>query len=145
MAVDSLISDAPDMDSDRGSAPQSHALDIDPLANKDLYPDPPFAASDPPLPDHDRSGRLRSHPIRYGEPVAHLSDHLRVFVATCCDHEEGKATEDIVAQPDQATLITCPPHLPAGAAPPNVALMSARDYAEPISYRVALTSAQTSD
>jgi hypothetical protein len=37
------------------------------------------------------------HPIRYGELVAHRSDYFRVFVATCCDSKEGKATKDIVA------------------------------------------------
>jgi hypothetical protein len=89
--------------------------------------------------------RLRSHPIRYGELVAHLSDHPRVFVATCCDPKEGKATEDIVAQPDMATLITCPPHLPTGTTTYGIALMSARDRVEPTSYRAALTGAQAYD
>jgi hypothetical protein len=37
------------------------------------------------LQDHDRPSRLRFHPIRYGELVAHMSDHPRVFVATWCD------------------------------------------------------------
>jgi hypothetical protein len=85
MAVDSLISDATDMDIDRGSAPTSHPLDLDQMADEDLNPDSPAAASTSPLPDHDHPSRLRSHPIRYGEIVAHLSDHPRVIVATCCD------------------------------------------------------------
>jgi hypothetical protein len=128
------------MDSDRGSAPHSHPLDLDPLAD-----DPPIAASAPPLPNHDRPSRLQPHPIRSGELVAHMSHHPRVFVTTCCDPEEGQATKDIVAQPDVATLITRPPYLPAGATPQDVALMSARDCVESTAYRDALTSAQASD
>jgi hypothetical protein len=69
------------------------------------------------LPDLDRPSSLRSHSIRCGELVAHLFYHSRVFAATCCDPEVGKATMDIVAQPDLERLITAPPppHLPAGA------------------------------
>jgi hypothetical protein len=104
----------------------------------DLIP----GASAPPSPVHDRPNRLRSHPIRYDELVAHLYDHPRVFVTTCCDHEEGTATEDIVAQPDLADLVTCPPHVPPGATPADVALLSARDCVEPASYRGVLNSAQ---
>jgi hypothetical protein len=133
------------MEIDRGSARQSHPLDLDPMADQDLRPDPPSAASVPPLRDHDHPSRFRSHPIRYGEIVAHLSDHPRVFVATRCDHEEGKATEDIVAQPYLATFIVGPPHVPAGATLASVALLSVRDCVEPTSYRAALTNAQVSD
>jgi hypothetical protein len=142
VTVDSPIFDAPDMDSDRGSAPQSHPYDLDPIADEDLRPDPPSAASAPPLSYHDRPSHLWSHPIRYGELVAHLSDHPRMFVATCCEPEEGKATKDIVAQPDMATLIDGPPHVAAGATPSYVALMLARDCVEPTSDRAALTNAQ---
>jgi hypothetical protein len=140
-----LIFYAPDIDSDRGSVPQSHPLYLDPMADEDLRRDPPSAASAPPLLDPDRPSRLRSHPILYGEHVAHLSVHPCVFVATYCDPEEGKATEDIVAQPDLATLIADPPHVPAGATPCEGALLSAKDCVEPTSYRVALTSDQASD
>jgi hypothetical protein len=105
----------------------------------------PDAAEAPPLPDLTRPNRLRSHPIRYGELVAHMSDHPRVFVATCCDPEEGKATEDIVAQPDMATQVIGPPHLPPGATTNDIAFLPARDYVEPTSYRAALPSAQASD
>jgi hypothetical protein len=71
-----------------------------------------------------------------------MSDHPRVFAATCCDYEEGQATEDIGAQPDMTTLITGPPHLSAGATTLDIALLSAKDCVEPTSYRAALTSAQ---
>jgi hypothetical protein len=94
----------------------------------------------PQLPDHDRPNRLRSHPIRYGELVAHLSDYSRVFVATCNDPEEGQTIDDFVAQPNMATQAH--PHLPAGATTPGIALMSARDCVEPTSYRAALANAQ---
>jgi hypothetical protein len=68
-----------------------------------------------------------------------------VFVATCCDSEEGKATKDIVEQPDMATLITGPLHLLAGATISDMTFMSAMDCVEPTSYRVALTIAKASD
>jgi hypothetical protein len=69
-----------------------------------------------------------------------------VFVATCCDPQEGKATEDIVAQPDMATLITGPPHFPVGATTSAIALMSARECVELLtSHHAALTSAQAFD
>jgi hypothetical protein len=74
-----------------------------------------------------------------------MFDHPGVFVATCCDPEEGKATADIVAQSDLATLIAGPPHVLAGATPFEVALLSAKDCVEPTSYRDALTSDQASD
>jgi hypothetical protein len=95
----------------------------------------------PPLPDYDRPSRLRSYPILYGELVAHLFDHPRVFIATCFNPEEVKSTEVIVAQPDQATLIIGPPHVPAGATSHDITLLSARDCVELTSYRAALTSA----
>jgi hypothetical protein len=145
LIVDSFICDDPELDNDRGSSPQSHPLDIDPQADEALHLDPPTIAAPPPLPDHDRPSRLRSHLIPYGELVAHLSDHPRVFVSTCCDPEECQPTEDIVAQPDMATLIIGPPHLPARATPPGIALPSARDFVESTSYRAALTSAQACD
>jgi hypothetical protein len=145
MTVDCLISDDTDMDIDGSSSPHSHPLDLDPRADEELQLDPSTAAAASPLPNHNRPNPLQSHPIRYGELVAHLSNHPRVFVATCRDHEEGKATEDIIAQPAMATLITAPPHLPAGATTHYVALMSAMDCVEPTSNRAALTSAQTSD
>jgi hypothetical protein len=69
-----------------------------------------------------------------------------MFVATCCDLEEGKATDTIVAKSDMATLINCPPNLPAGASTPDIALPSARrDCVEPTWYHAALTIAQASD
>jgi hypothetical protein len=40
LTVDSLISDDPDMDSDRGSTPQSHPLDLDSQADEELHLDP---------------------------------------------------------------------------------------------------------
>jgi hypothetical protein len=90
LTVDSLICDDPELDSDRGSTPQSHPLHIDPRADEELHLDPHVVATAPPLLDHDRPSRLRFHPIRHGELVAHLSDHPRVFVATCYDPEEGQ-------------------------------------------------------
>jgi hypothetical protein len=103
LTVDSLISDDHDMDGEHGPIPMSHPLDLDPHADEELHLDPLVATSTPPLHDHGCPSRLRSHPIRNGELVAHLSDHPRV-----ADPEGGKATEDIVAQPDMASLITAP-------------------------------------
>jgi hypothetical protein len=58
---------------------------------------------------------------------------------------EGQPTEDILAQPNLATLITGHSHLPAGATPTDIALLSAKDCVEPTSYRDPLTSAQAPD
>jgi hypothetical protein len=126
LTVDSLIFYEPDTDTDPVSGPHSHPLDLDQRsAYEELDLDPRAAAEAPPLPDLDRLNRLRSHPIRYGELVAPLSDHPHVFVATWCDPERGKATEDIVAQPDMATLITGHSHLSAGATTNDISLLSA--------------------
>jgi hypothetical protein len=57
----------------------------------------------------DRPHRLRSHPIRFGEVVAHLSDYPHVLVTACCDHEQGKAKGDIFEQLNVVTLIIAPP------------------------------------
>jgi hypothetical protein len=67
-----------------------------------------------------------------------------VFVATRYDPEAGKATEDIVAQPDIATPITEPPHILAGSTTYDIALLPARDCVEQTSYRAALTTARAS-
>jgi hypothetical protein len=68
-----------------------------------------------------------------------------VLVTACCDLEQGKAKEDIVEQPNVATLITAPTHLSAGASADDVVLMFAMDCAEPTSCRAALSSAQAAE
>jgi hypothetical protein len=141
-----VISDRSETEGNHGSEPQSHPLDLVPFdADGALDLDPRDAAEAPPPHELDRPHRMRSHPVRYGELVAHLSDHPHVLVATRFDHEEGKATKDLVAQPDMATLTSSPQHLPAGATSRAIALLSARDCVEPTSYRAALTRAQAPD
>jgi hypothetical protein len=100
-----LINDALDANSGNDHVPHSHPLDLDTRDADDA----------PPLTDADRPHRLKSHPIRNGEPVAHLSDYLHVFVTAFDDHEQGKAKEDIVVVPNAATLITASTHLHAGS------------------------------
>jgi hypothetical protein len=78
--IDSMIIDAFDVDGDHGHVPLSHPLDLDSHDADDLIA----------LPNVARIPRLWSHPIRYGDLVAHLSDHPRVFVTACCDREQGK-------------------------------------------------------
>jgi hypothetical protein len=93
------------------------------------------------LTDADRPHRIMSHPIRYGELVAHRSDYPHVFVTACCDSELGKAKEDIVEQPNVATLINGPPHLHARTSAITIALLSAKNCVEPTSSRIALSIA----
>jgi hypothetical protein len=117
---------------DHGYSPRSHPLVLD----------TPHADDNPRLPDADSSYRLRSHPLRYGELVAHMSDYPTVHVTTCFDPEQGKAKEDIVEQPNVARLIPSPPHQPTGVLADAVALLSAGDCVEPSPYRVALSNVQ---
>jgi hypothetical protein len=76
-----VITDALDTDDAQDTSPMSHPLALDTLDVNDT-PRPLEAARQP---------RLRSHPIRYGEFVAHLSDYSLVLVITCCDPKRGKA------------------------------------------------------
>jgi hypothetical protein len=96
----------------------------------------------PPLPDDDRPSRTRSHPIRFGEYVAHLSAYLPIYVTACCDSEQGVAIQDIVEQPNSGFTVVAPPHQHVGIV---VALFSARDCFEPASYRAALSSDQSAE
>jgi hypothetical protein len=126
LSVDSTITDPSDYA--LATSPQSHPIDIslpDPM--------PPHAAP--------RQARLRSHPLRYGETVAHVSDYPSIIVTACCDPEQGKAKEDIFEHPHVLDLITGPPHTLAGTSPSAVALLSPRECVEPKSYRAALDSA----
>jgi hypothetical protein len=50
VTIDVLISDDPDMDSDRAATPQSHSLDFDMRVDEELHLDPLAAVSAPPLP-----------------------------------------------------------------------------------------------
>jgi hypothetical protein len=63
----------------------------------------------------------------------------------CCDLEQGKAKEDIFELPFVPDLITVSHHIPAGASPVAVALLSARECVELKTYRAALSSAQAPD
>jgi hypothetical protein len=63
-------------------------------------------------------------------------------VTACCDHEHGKAEEDIFEHPHVPDLIIGPHNTHAGTSPTAVALVSARECVEPKLYRAALDSAQ---
>jgi hypothetical protein len=60
-----------------------------------------------------------------------MAEYPPVLVTACCDHEQGKAKEDIFELPFVPDLITCPHHIAAGVLPSAAALLSARDYVEP--------------
>jgi hypothetical protein len=128
LPIDSVITDLSDDDSAEDFSPQSHPIVT---ALSDLQP-PPTAP---------RHARLRSHPLRYKELVAHMSDYPPTLVTACCDPEHGKAKEDIFEQSHVPDLITSPPHTPAGTSPTAVALLSARECVEPKSYLAALDNA----
>jgi hypothetical protein len=70
-----------------------------------------------------------------------MSDDQPTLVTACCDHEHGKAKEDIFELPHVPDLIIGPPHTPAGTSPTAVAVLSARDFVEPKTYRAALNNA----
>jgi hypothetical protein len=70
-----------------------------------------------------------------------MSDYPPILVTACCDHNQGKAKEDIFEQPHVPDLIIGPPHTLIGAAPTTVALLSTRDCVEPKSYKAILDSA----
>jgi hypothetical protein len=72
LSVDSVIADP--SDDALAASPQSHSIDI--TLSKPL---PPLAAP--------RQPRLRSHPLRYGEVVAHVSDYPPTLVTACCDFD----------------------------------------------------------
>jgi hypothetical protein len=112
--------------------PSSHAVSLDLVDNDDglsLHYD-------------DRPSRIRSHPIRFGEYVAHLSAYPPIYITACSDPEQRVAREDIVEQPNLAFTVAAPPHQPAGNV---VALLSARDGVEPASYRAALSNDQSAE
>jgi hypothetical protein len=70
-----------------------------------------------------------------------MAEYPPVLVTACCDHEQGKAKEDIFELPFVPNLINGPIYIPAGASPAAVALLSARDCVEQNICRVALSSA----
>ena len=90
----------------------------------------------------DRPSRLRSHPLRYGDLVAHMAEYPQVLVTACCDPNQRKAKEDISELPFVPDLIIGPHHIPPAASPSAVALRSARDCVEPKTYRAALSTTQ---
>jgi hypothetical protein len=124
LPIDSFITDPSDDDSPLDTSPPSHPIDT-----------PLF---DPTAPRH---ARLRSHPLRYGDLVPHMSEYPPTLVTAWCDPDQGKAKEDIFEQPHVPDLIIGPPHTHAGTSPTAVALLSARECVEPKSYRAAMDSA----
>jgi hypothetical protein len=71
-----------------------------------------------------------------------MSVYPPVLVTACCDHDHGKANEDIFEQPFVPDSIYCPHHIPTGAALAAAAPLSARKSVEPKSYRASQDSAQ---
>jgi hypothetical protein len=119
-----LIADTSDVDEPKDTSLTSHTFDTIPTDFTPLSdPHSPLAA--------DRLSRLRSHPLRYRELVAHISVYPPVLVTACCDPEEVKAKEDIFEQPSVPGLITGPHHIPACATPDAIALLSTRGCVEP--------------
>jgi hypothetical protein len=117
-----VITDSSDDDSSHNPSPTSHPLDTPP-------PDPQ------PPPTARRQARLRSHPFRYGDLVAHMSDYPSTLVTACCYPDQDKAKVDMFEQPHVPNMSTGPSHTRAGATPIAVALLSARECVEPKSYR----------
>jgi hypothetical protein len=74
-----------DADDPHDTSPKSHPLAIYTIAITNTHR--PHEADRPP--------RLMSHPIRYWELVAHMSDYPPVLVTAFCDHKHGKAKENI--------------------------------------------------
>jgi hypothetical protein len=74
-----------------------------------------------------------------------MAEYPPVLVTACCDHEQGKAKEDIFELPFVPDLINGPHHIPTGASPSAIALLSARDCVEPKTRRATLASAQALD
>jgi hypothetical protein len=109
--IDSVIANASDTSSDHNHSPQSHPLDT---SDADDTSHMPYAP---------RPHRLRSHPVCYGELVAHLSDYPPVRITTCCDPEQGKAKEDIVEHPNVAQLVICSTHHSTGASDSAIDLL----------------------
>jgi hypothetical protein len=124
LPIDSFITDPSDDDSPLDTSPPSHRIDT-PLSD----------------PTASRQARLRSHPLRFGDLVPHMSEYPPTLVTACCDPDQGKAKEDIFEQPHTPDVITGTPHTPAGTSPTAVALLSARECVEPKSYLAALDSA----
>jgi hypothetical protein len=93
LPIDSVITDTSDDDS-----PQDTSLTSHPLVNPMSDPQPP--------PTAPRQARLRSHPLRYGDLVAHMSYYPPTLVTACCDPDKGKAKEDIFEKPYVPDMIT---------------------------------------
>jgi hypothetical protein len=74
-----------------------------------------------------------------------MAEYPPVRVTTCCDHEQGKAKEDIFELPFMPDLVIGPHHIPASVSPAAVALIFARDCVELKTYRASLSSAQAPD
>jgi hypothetical protein len=120
--IDSVITNASDADDPpNNNSPKFHLLALDTVATPNTHH--PLEADRPP--------HLMSHPIRYGELVAHLSDHPPALVTACCDPYQGKAKEDIFEQPSVSSLIYGPHHHLAGAEPDAIVLLSTPDCVGP--------------
>jgi hypothetical protein len=87
--TNSMISDETETVSGYAMFLSSHTISPDLVDNDD----------GPPLHEDTRQSRNRSHLIRFGEYVAHLSVIPPVYVTACCDPEQGVAKEDIVEHP----------------------------------------------
>jgi hypothetical protein len=112
-SIDSVISGASDKASDHDYSPQSHphnTNDVDAISHRR---------------DTNRSPRLQSHPVCVGDLVTHLPDYPPVRGTTCHDHEQGKAKDDSVEQPNVARLINDLIHHPLGTSDSTIALLSA--------------------
>jgi hypothetical protein len=124
LPVHSVSADASDADDPQDPSLTSHPLDtLPPTITQLSEPQSTHAA--------DRPSLLRSHPLRYGDLVAHISEYPPVLVSACCDHEQGNAKEDIFEQHFVPDRITSPHHILARASHAAVALFSARDFVEP--------------
>jgi hypothetical protein len=84
LLVDSVIVDACDANDPPDTPLTSHPID----------PTPPSSPSFDLPTTHvaDRPSRLRSHPLRYGDLVAHMAQYPPILVTACCDHGQGRAT-----------------------------------------------------
>jgi hypothetical protein len=65
-----------------------------------MSPDTLDIEDGPPMPHIDHPSRLISHPIRFGEYIAHMSAYAAVIVTASCDPKQGKARENVIEKPN---------------------------------------------
>jgi hypothetical protein len=85
---------------------------------------------------------IRSLPVRFGDLVAHHFDYPTVRVTSCSDPYQGSAQEDFFEHTNLGKLIIGPRHQLAGISDNTIAMLPAREYIEPTSYRDARSGAQ---